>query len=287
MNLRVLVRVPMPRAGAALACTAALTALGLLTLAGCGSTPTAPKPTAPATTRLEAAAPDPWLRSLADFELRQRATAHAAAAQGRWADAITALDVLTALRPDDAALAQQAVRARSSADSVAREKLQRGKQAAQRGDSEAAVRAFLDTLALAPGLIEAADGLRSIERERVRRQHLGKPSRYAMGSPAAALQVEPPALAIWNELEQASLLVDQSEFGAAVAGLTPLAQKRGADSSVVRLLADIRLRHAESMGNTDKAADKAAVRTALERGLKLERGHVPARAMLDRLNLRQ
>jgi tetratricopeptide (TPR) repeat protein len=260
-----------------------LTLAALLGLAGCGSAPPSTVPASPTPTPVQAApAADPAARTLAEFATRQRNAADTAANQGRWADALSALEVLRALRPDDAAVVQQLARARAAAETEAREHLQRGRAAAQGGDTEAASRAFLEALVLDPKLNEAADALRAQERERVRRQHLGKLSRYAMGNTAASLQDAPPAQAVLAELEHASMLADQGEFEAAAATLKPLAEPRSASTAVTRLLAEIYFRHAETL----VATNKPAARAALERCLQIDRSHPRALALARQLPAR-
>lgn len=254
-----------------------------LALTGCGTAPTTPAPAGPAAAPVQPVlATHPAARALAEFAARQRQTADTAAAQGRWAEAISALEILRALQSNDNAVVQQLARARAAAETAAREHLQRGRLAAQGGDAEAASRAYLEALVLDPKLSEAADALRAQERERVRRQHLGKLSRYAMGNTAASLQDEPPTQAVLAELEHASLLADQGEFDAAVATLKPLADQRAASASVTRLLAEIHFRHAESL----VATNRAAARAALDRCLKLDRSHPRALALVRQLSAR-
>jgi tetratricopeptide (TPR) repeat protein len=254
----------------------------LLALAACGTTQQPPAVAASPVIQASAPPADLQQRTLTEFEARQRALADTAGAQGRWAEAIAALEILHALKPADEALVQQLTRAQGAAEAAARERLQIGRQANQRGDSEAAARAYLEALMLSPAMTEAADALRAIERERVRRQHLGKLSRYAIGNTAAALQAEPVSQAVQNEIEHATMLADQGEFDGAVATLKPLADRRGAEQQVVSLLAEVYFRQAESLGNGNKPAAIAA----LERCIKLDRTHARAAALLKVLKAR-
>jgi tetratricopeptide (TPR) repeat protein len=253
-------------------------------LAACGSSPPAPPTPAPAPAPAPAAVPDPWAAGVEAFEQRQRDTAAAAARQGQWFEAAWAWEVLQSLNPNDAEIARRLGEARANATSAAAERIVRARQAQSRGDTETATRLYLEALALVPGQADAADALRTIERERVRRQHLGQVSRYTMTRrmdfttpPAAAAAPER------NEVEHAVLLANQGELDGAIAVLKPLATSRdgreGGDAAARKLLADLYVKRADSLA----ASDRAAAIDALERALAADPTHPRAATRLKLL----
>lgn len=256
-------------------------ALVVAWLAGCASVPppvepgpVTPAPAPPATPAPSAPPPD-----LAAFEMQQRQAAEAAARQGRWTDAQWAWDVVIALQPKDADAAARRAQAAAAGQAAAAERLQRARQAQQRGDLDAAARAYLDVLALAPEQAEAAEALRAIERERVRRS----PSRPFARAPAAKpppASVETDARGVADsELEHASMLATQGEIDAAIALLQPTQEGRRKDPAAAALLGDLYWRQAERLLPTDRAGAIAA----LERCLRVQPRHAQARARLREL----
>ena len=160
-------------------------------LAACTSVPTPPAP--PATT-----APEPAVRmpaqadanALSAFEQQHRQKAVQAAAQGRWADAQAAWDVVLVLRPQDAEASMRRREAVAAAADGVAERLPRARLAQRKGDLEGASRLYLEVLALDPWHAEAAAALRAIESERIRR------SRSIAASRGLAYRAPPaPALA--------------------------------------------------------------------------------------------
>ena len=295
----------------------------VLGLAACASptppaaTTAAPPPVAPSSTATAAGAgagvavlPKASAAALLDFQDRQRLAAVAAAQRGHWAEALWAWDVLLALNPGDAELQKRRQAAEQSATRLAQDKLQAARAAAQRNDSELATRLYLDVLALAPTRTEAADALRQIERERVRRQHLGQLSRNVLtrrgggtdfsvgtgsgsgggsgmgsstggGSTLATVSlasIQRPS-SERNELEHASLLAAQGEIDSAIQLIRPLAQARNPDPAARQLLADLYFRQAEALAGSDRAATMAA----LEQCLQLDPAHTKAAARLKEL----
>ncbi len=234
-------------------------------LAGCASQVPPPPPAPPA--ERVTPAPDPRARSLAELESRQRDAADAAARQGRWADALWALDVLRALRPDDGDLSARRAQALTNAQAGSADRVQRARQALQRSDTDGATRLFLEALTLAPGQPDAAEGLRAIERDRVRRQHLGQLSRNVLNRRGS---IEPmpinarssaaggPSGGERNEIEHASLLAAQGEFDGAIALLKPLVDDRRGAAAARSLLADMYCRQAETLAPSDRVAALAA-----------------------------
>jgi tetratricopeptide (TPR) repeat protein len=247
-------------------------ALALLILASCATQApqvSIPSPTA-ATPSLEAASAGLEVPALAALEARQRLIADTAEQQSAWPQALSALDVLTAIHPEDVAMALRRNRALQSARAAGVEHLRRAKVALQRGENEAATRFFLEALYQDPGLTEASDGLRSLERERVRRALLGAQGRVSVEGRSGVSR---------NEVEHASLLAGQGDVDAAISVLKPLGAGRSADLTVRRLLADLYFRQGMALLPTNRAG----ARTALELAVQADPGHARALAQLQQM----
>lgn len=257
-------------------------------LAGCASrgpgsaTEAGPDTPSPSASVSDTAAV-PWQA----FQQQHRAAADLAEHRGQWSQVLWHLDVLLALSPTDTALQHRRASAQQAAQQATADRLQRARQARARGDGEAATRLYLEVLSVAPGDTEAADMLRALERERVKRQHLGQLSRNTLNrrmgaEPTTAGNNQVAAasgVADRNELEHASLLAGQGEVEEAIAVLRPLVTTRRADPAVRRLLADLYVRQAESLL---PARQDAAV-AALERALQADPTHARAATRLKEL----
>jgi len=220
--------------------------------------------------------------SLAAFERQQRDAAEAAARQGRWIDAIWAWDIVLALAPGDSEAARRRAQAQDAINAALPERLARARVARSRGDIDAAARAYLEVLALAPDHATASDALREIERERVRRYQLGQPSRAVMARRAPANNTNhAPTVEERNEIEHASMLAGQGEINGAIAMLQPLAAARRGSATLRALLADLYLRQAEQLA----ATNRAAAITALERSLQADPSQQQAARLLRQLRL--
>jgi tetratricopeptide (TPR) repeat protein len=180
--------------------------------------------------------------------------------------------VLTAIRPEDATLALRRDRAVQAAQAAGAERLRRAKVALQRGETEAATRLFLETLYQDPGQAEAGDGLRSLERERVRRALLGAQGRVSVDGRSGAAR---------NEVEHASLLAGQGDIDAAIAVLKPIGVGRSADLTVRRLLADLYFRQGMAL----LPANRPGALSALELAVQADPGHARALAQLQLLKV--
>jgi hypothetical protein len=250
----------------------------LLSVAGCASRwqPTAserPAPSVPVAAAAGPISPAPAARptALSEFEARHRDIADNAAQTGRWAEVIWSLDVLQALRPDDTSLPPRRLQAEQAAQALAAERVRQAKLAQQRGDAEAAQRGYLDVLALQPAaagpadVAQAVEGLRTLERDRVTRQHLGLSTRSTfMRAPTAAARSIGKAGALGrNDVEHASLLAAQGDVNGAIALLKPVAATSNNDAGARRLLGDLYLRQADALW----PAQRAAAVTAIENGL--------------------
>lgn len=257
-------------------------------LAACTSVPR-PPPEPPLAPESEAAAELParrGARAVAAFEQRYRQLAAQAAAQGRWADAEAAWDVVLALKPHDGEALARRHDAVAAAEAGVAERLPRARQAQQRGDAEGASRLYLQVLALEPTNAEAADALRAIEFERMRRTRSAMAARdsgyrrpAAVAEPVPAPAPMPAAGSVRSDVEHASMLARQGEVDAAIALLQPVATARHADPAARALMAELYVQQAERLA----ATDRAAAMIALENGLKFAPGHPKATARLREL----
>ena len=111
------------------------------------------------------------------FEQQYRDRAVNAQQQGQLADAAIAWEVLATLRPESREYRDALLDTQRRIGAAVAERLPRAAQAQRRGDLDAATQGYLAVLALQPDSLPAADALRSIERERMRRQQPGLLSR--------------------------------------------------------------------------------------------------------------
>jgi tetratricopeptide (TPR) repeat protein len=262
----------------------------LLLLAACTTPPGAPSPRAepPPSGQVQRSTdlPTPPQRRLAAIELfeqNHRTAAEIAAAKGRWNEALWAWDVVLALKPDDADAQAGRRKAEASAQAAVVDRLPRAAQARSRGDLEQATRLYLEVLALRPGHAEAADALRTIERDRSRRQAVGPFARAMVPGSASAAKNAPArsarAAGTRVDLEHASLLAGQGEIDAAIALLQPAPGAQRLDAAARALLADLYVKQADKL----VASDKAAAIRALRQGLRTVPGHAAASSRLRQL----
>ena len=267
-----------------------LGAAASLVLAGCASTP-APGGAEPASPTAKAKAlvqnlvsrisPDSPLQA---FERQHRQAAQVAAAQGRWADAQWEWDIVLALKPDDAEAKSLQAQAQGNATSTAAAAVARARQAQQRGEADAATRAYLEALAATPNDTAIADALRELERSRGRRGNAQ--GSKAMAAPAPAAKRTATARGgngelDSNDLEHASMLASQGDVDSAIALLKPLSSGPRADATARNLLADLYVQQSDKLA----AKDRAGAIRALEACLQLLPGHRAAAAKLKALKL--
>lgn len=126
-----------------------------------------------------------------NFEQAHLKEAKRQASAGDLAQAAFHWEVLTVLRPDMASYAEQLAQVRAEIARKVPELLRAARQAQSRGAHEEATQRYLAVLALQPGEQSAAQALRAIERERVRREHLG---RYAARPFAPRMPMQPKPL---------------------------------------------------------------------------------------------
>ena len=169
--------------------TAAVAAVAVV-VAGCASTATPPEPGPVTLTAVarnadlpQGKAPMPMLPT--PFEQRQFDHAVNLAQQKWLASAALAWEVLVVLRPDVPVYRERLADIQRQIDSAVAEKMPRAASAAQAGDIDSAARQYLAILALQPHNALAADALRALERERNKRNHLGRHSRSTITRRAA------------------------------------------------------------------------------------------------------
>ena len=233
---------PLPRA--ALICAA----LACATLFGCTSAPPVDGSSAVEdAVALPPAAPAP--QSL--YESQQRERALAFVRQRRLADAAITWELLTVLRPDAAEYRDRLADVQRQIDAAVAERLPRAAQAAQRGEIDNATQLYLAILALQPLDEPAAEALRSLERERNKRHHLGKFShstltRRSLAEAEVPTSVGSGGLAGRSDIEHAALLAGDGEFDDAIGLLERRLVLDPKDSAARRLLADVHCRKAEA-----------------------------------------
>lgn len=247
-------------------------------LVGCAGT--APTDAADARVKPEAVSP-----ASSGFEQQYRDRAASATRQGKLAEAALAWEVLTVLRPQARDAQDALASTRRQIDAAVAERLPRAAQAQRRGDLDGATQHYLAVLVLQPDSATAADALRSIERERVKRQQLGRASRLIfarrVGNAAAVAPDKAAAAAATtsttaaspsadrNELEHATILARQGEIDTAIGLLEKRVAANRNDRAALGLLADLYERKAEDLlaaRNTTGAID------LLEKSLRLAPG---------------
>jgi tetratricopeptide (TPR) repeat protein len=215
------------------------------------------------------------------FEQRQRERALSLARQGRLADAAVAWEVLTVLRPDVADYRERLDDVNRQIDAIVAERLPRASQAARRGELDAAMQLYLGVLAVEPDHARAADALRALERERIKRNYVGKYTRFTLTrrSISDGEMKSAPKLEERNELEHASMLAGQGDFGDAIALLERRLTANPREEATHRLLADLYFQRVQAQPGLDKAT---AIRW-LERSVRLDPTHAAAKARLWQL----
>jgi len=257
----------------------ALCILLSLVVAACG-TPLPPSDTGgTAATRDEMPLPAQAQSPNRAFERKQRERAQLLARQGRLGEAVLAWEVVTVLRPDSVEYRERLAELRKQVDAAASERLQRGAAAQQRGELDAATQQYLAALALQPDQAQPAEALRSIERERNKRNFLGKYSRLTLTRRSMADATMPPAAPESNELEHASILASQGDIDDAIAVLEKRVAADRRDDAARQLLADVYFQKGEKLAARDK---KGAI-VALEKCVRLDPAHTRAAALLKQL----
>ena len=250
------------------------------TLLGCSST--APPPAA----RSVASPQSPAAPPRSGFEREYQERAATAARQGRLAEAALAWEVLTVLRPDVSEYRESLADTRRQIDAAVADRLPRAAQAQRRGDLDAASQLYLSVLALQPEHATAADALRAVERERVKRQQLGRSSRTMLTRRAAtdaegmADKAAVAGGADRNELEHVAMLARQGELDSAIGLLERRVAGSRNDRAARELLADLYERKAEEAVT---ARDSAAAIVLLEKSVRLDPSDTRAAERLKQL----
>jgi len=148
-----------------------------IAIAGCAATPR-PAPIEPATAPTQS-------RTL---EQSYRSHATELAAQQRWAEAAVQWDLLVLLRPDSKEYRKEAEGARQHGAEAAAAHLRAADEARKRGGNDKAVLYYLRALSADPGNVAAANGLKAIETERVRKAWLDRAPRVPYQPPGAQSQ---------------------------------------------------------------------------------------------------
>ena len=224
-----------------------------------------------------------------DFEARQKVRAVTLGRQGRLADAAVAWEILGVLRPDVPEYREQWSKTQSQIESAVAEGMQRASQAQRRGELDAAAQGYLSVLALQPEHSQAADALRAIERERNKRNVLGRAARLAP-TPRAPGPARPPGVESAgaanlpsstdrNDLEHAAMLTIQGDYDDAIQLLEKRLANTRQDEVARALLADAYFQKAEELAPRDKAEAIAV----LEKSVRLDPTHPLATARLKQL----
>lgn len=272
--------------------TLSLALLMAAILSGCSTTP-APAPPAAAEKAASPPVVSPGSAAHATpdaFERQWLERANTAARQGQYAEAAWAWEVLTTLRPASSEYREAAASLRRQTDVVVSDRMQRAVQAQRKGDVDGAVQQYLAALAAQPDHLPAAEALRAIERERVKRQQLGRLSRYAMTRRAATdaeviadARTQKAANAAGvdrNELEHVSILARQGEIDAAIAQAELRVAADRNDKPARELLADLYQRKAEDLVT---ARDVAGAIALLDKSVKLDPTDTAATERLKQL----
>ena len=172
-------------------------AAGLALLQGCASPPAADQtagslpPDDPPPPQIVVLPPEPT-----PWELMQRERAESLARQGQLAEAALVWEVLKTIRPQVADYRKRWQALQVQIGQTVADRLKQAEAADARGQPDAAMRGDLAVLALQPGHARAAEALRAIERERNKRNHLGKLTRHTLTRRAMAeAEMPPPAAA--------------------------------------------------------------------------------------------
>jgi tetratricopeptide (TPR) repeat protein len=227
------------------------------------------------------------------YELRERDRALALARQGRLAEAALVWEVLATIRPKVAEYRERGAEVQRQIDAAVADRLQKGAQAAARGQAEVATQHYLQALSLQPQNAQAADALRGLERERIKRSNLGKLSRITLtrranaeaemapSAEAGTVTARPSEGGDSNELEHASLLASQGEYDEAIALLERRLRANRRDDATRALLADVYFQKAE-VSAAARNGRPAAI-TLLERAVRTDPQHARAAERLKQL----
>lgn len=255
------------------------------TLIGCASVPSSPSgaPSEALSPSPSPVAPAP--QSAYELQLRERALAFAR--RDRFADAAIAWELLTVLRPDVADYRTRLADVLRQIDAAVVERMPRAALAAQRGELDKATQIYLSVLALQPSNEGAADALRGVERQRNKRNYLGKFSRAtltrrAVAESEMASNDSAPSGGMPGriEIERASLLAGDGDFDHAIELLERCLVLDPKDLGARRVLSNVLYRKAESLLSHDRPGAVAA----LEKSARIYPRNLQATNRLRQLN---
>lgn len=254
-----------------------LAAIGCcMLLAACAQTPPATDTSPESPQRIQPGSPN------ATFEQQQRERAKDLTRQGAFGEAAVAWEVLALLRPDVDEYGENLRRVRSRIETRVAQRLQSADQARRRGENDQAAQLCLQVLSDDPLNTQAADLLRAIERERNKRNYLGKPSRLTLTKSAMSNAEQSRATSPQvdrNDLEHASLLMHQAEYAEAINLLERYVKAFPQDEAGRKALAEACFQQAERIvENEPKTAQ-----TLLQRAVKLDPAHSQAARRLQQL----
>jgi tetratricopeptide (TPR) repeat protein len=159
---------------------------------------------------------------LSAFERRRLEEAEAFGKQRRWVEAAAQWEVLALLRPDYPDYRKQLSDARSHIENAVAERLQAASDARLRSDHDRAQKLYLKVLSLDPENAAAAEALREIEAERVRRSRASRPVTLVRAdriTPAKAVSDRAGSAVERRELDYGSMLLRQGEYLASITSL--------------------------------------------------------------------
>ena len=171
----------------------------------------------------------------------------------RWADAALQWELLVLLRPDNSEYERALQDTRVRIAKLAAERQRRAEEARQRGDVEQAALWHFKTLVVDPDHVAAAQSLRALDRERLRRTYLARGAR-TQGSPNALAQIlfpngsparpavpamkPAPAMSAPDDLDAGIMLYRQGELAASIEALHKHLQRSPQDVGARRYLGD-------------------------------------------------
>jgi tetratricopeptide (TPR) repeat protein len=228
------------------------------------------------------------------FEQQQLERAERAARAGRLAESALAWEVLTVLQPRQETYRARLAQTRQAIDKEVAQRLARASSAQQRGDLNAAEKAWLEALSLDPRDAVAAQSLRDLERERNRASVVGRfanpPVMTARngGGQVASMPTAPSSRGAEqnqilpgerNQVEHASMLAGQGEIDAAISLVIDQFGSSPTDLRTRQLLASLYVQRADRQSGRDNAAAIADLERALALNPKLDQ----ARSKLQQL----
>jgi len=171
-----------------------------------------------AATPAQVARPRPSPPPELPLDQRERERAQALMQENRYAEAAQHWEVLHLLHPEQPAYADKLAEAHSRAGQAAAQSVQEAQQARRQGQTERALALYLRALSADPGNVEAAQGLREIQRDNDRRAYAGPP-RGNNEAPQRGAARSAPSAAERRDLDSGIMLLHQGDPAAAVQAL--------------------------------------------------------------------